>query len=230
MRIIVVIALILGHSTNLFSQGLEHTTDNGTVYVGGKSHSKQIFTDQNGTTYKLSNFKNWENIRDLYLSPDQKYLIVYHRADKERFHRITLYNLTTLETTSNTAPGMNCRGVKWLSDRILFITGTTGSGTIIFAYDYKLTKLFKTGGGRLYIDIENTIFIRYPTFSADDGIFSVFNLKTGDKVSEFNFYEAVKENYICMSVSYLGDGTYQFVLQTLETSKTATVTKFLAND
>ena len=41
---------------------------------------------------QITNFKNWELIQDFYISPDNKKMLVYHRPDKAKAFRMTLYN------------------------------------------------------------------------------------------------------------------------------------------
>lgn len=225
MRIVLVLVFLTTFTANGYSQELAYQIADGYVYVGGSKASRQVFIAQNDSTYRLSNYANWENIDELFVSPDKNYLIVYHRADKERFYRITLYDLQERIAVATTAPGMACHDLKWFADKILFISGWTGLGTFVFVYNYNLVKLFNMRGDRLFIDAENAICFSYPVNGFQDGIFTEYDLGTGAAIGDFDFGEEANDNYVCRSVSFVGNRTYQFDLWTLETHKTITVKK-----
>lgn len=223
MRILLVMCALAIVSTNAYSRELVTHIDDGTIYVSKNKASIQIYINQHNKVHQLSNFSNWEKIESLFVSPNKKYLIAYHKADKKSHYRVTLFDIDKRVAIADTAPGMACDDIQWFKDRILFITGTTGGGTIVYVYNYNLKKLFDMGGGRLFIDVKNGISFSYPTYSADDGMFTEYDLNTGAKIRDFNFKKEVGEGYICDSVSPIGERTYQLVLWTLSTHKHITV-------
>lgn len=204
---------------------LAYPINNGTVFVSGKKSSKQIFIKTNDALFQLSKFANWENIQSLYISPNEKYLIAYHRADKDNYYRITLYDLDLRIRLAETAPGMACFGIKWFIDNILFFTGTSGSGTSLFGYDYNLTKLFDINGPKFYIDLEEGICFSYPVYSAENGVFTVYDINNGAIKMKFDYGMQTNEDYVCDSVVFKGKRTYQLVLKTLKTNRNITVEK-----
>ncbi len=225
MRIMLAVLLFTGFFADACANNLEIPFSKGKVYVAGSKGSIQLFVHQSNNTYQLSHYSRWETIDKLFVSPDDKYLLVYHRANKEKNYLVTLYELKSRVVIGNAAPGLACNDVKWFHGKILFISGATGSGTFVLAYNYKLKKLFDMNVGYLFIDTKNEICFSYPVYSADDGIFTLYSLDTGEKKSSFDFKEKIKEGYILDSVKNNSDKTYNFVLWTLETHKKVTVLK-----
>jgi len=161
----------------------------------------------------------------MYVSPNQKYVIVYHRADKEKFCRLTLYDIEKKLELADTAPGMQCDNIMWFKYMILFVTGTSG-GETVRAYNYNLISLYEIcSPPQIYINLEEGICFSYPIFSAEDGVFTRYDLNNGDVLEEFDYMARVHVNYVCRSVKYKGNRTYQFELETFDPDSIVTVSK-----
>jgi hypothetical protein len=225
LRILIILFSLIMFSVSAFSNELTFPIENGTVYVGGKSYSKQVFINQNNKQHQLSNFANWENISSLYVSPNKKFLIVYHKADKERSYRITLYDIEKRALLADARPGMACYDIQWFNNKILFITGTSGSGTIVYVYDYNLEKMFSISDYRLFIDVEDGTCFSYPGLSIENGLFTEYDLASGIELTTFDFKTEVNGDYICESISKIGKKTYQLVLLMYEMNKKIKVIK-----
>lgn len=227
MKLTLFLLVSLAVTANAYSKDLTQHISNGTIFVGGSKASKQILIKQANKTSQLTNFSNWENIQELYVSPDKHYLIAYHRADKEKFYKITLYDLNRRISVATTAPGVACLDIKWLDNKILFISGATGIGTIVYVYNYNLKKQFDLVVGYLYIDTEHAVSFTYPVYAANDGQFTMYSLKTGEKGKSFDFKQKIKEGYILDSAKNIRGKTYKFVLWTLKTHKKVIIEKTL---
>ena len=81
-KVFLVFSALIVISLSVFAQEIKFRID-------GKPYNKQIYDENNN---QITNFKNWELIQDFYISPDNKKMLVYHRPDKAKAFRMTLYN------------------------------------------------------------------------------------------------------------------------------------------
>lgn len=81
-KVFLVFSALIVISLSVFTQEIKFRID-------GKPYNKQIYDENNN---QITNFKNRELIQDFYISPDNKKMLVYHRPDKAKAFRMTLYN------------------------------------------------------------------------------------------------------------------------------------------
>ena len=81
-KVFLVFSALIVISLSVFTQEIKFRID-------GKPYNKQIYDESNN---QITNFKNWELIKDFYISPDNKKMLVYHRPDKAKAFLMTLYN------------------------------------------------------------------------------------------------------------------------------------------
>lgn len=81
-KVFLVFSALIVISLSVFAQEIKFRID-------GKPYNKQIYDENNN---QITNFKNRELIQDFYISPDNKKMLVYHRPDKAKAFRMTLYN------------------------------------------------------------------------------------------------------------------------------------------
>ncbi|EMI64756.1 hypothetical protein LEP1GSC073_2990 [Leptospira noguchii str. Cascata] len=115
----------------------------GEIFIREKEYNRQIYFRIGNLTQQITHFANWETIEQIFLSPDQKSLVVYHRAHKKNFYRLTLFYLEKLKQkiVRSIRPGMVCRDLFWYKNEILYETGTMGGGMIYKIYDENLKNL-----------------------------------------------------------------------------------------
>ena len=73
--------------------------------IDGKSYNKQIYDDNNN---QITEFENWEYIKDFYISPNNKKMLVYHKPDKAKAYLMSLYDLESRSLTAECEPGWAC--------------------------------------------------------------------------------------------------------------------------
>ncbi|UTC44735.1 hypothetical protein [Treponema sp. OMZ 857] len=122
-KVFLVFSTLIVISFSVFAQEIKFRID-------GKPYNKQIYDESNN---QITNFKNWELIKDFYISPDNKKMLVYHRPDKAKAFLMTLYNLETKKIIAECEPGWACDDVKWTKNYLIKVWGTSGGG-IRFEY------------------------------------------------------------------------------------------------
>ena len=125
--------------------------------IDGKSYSKQIYDENNN---QITNFENWEYIKDFYISPDNKKMLVYHKPDKAKAYLMTLYDLESIQIIAECEPGWACDDIKWTKDFLIKVWGTSGGGTRFEYRSYKdLSIVREVVSYHPFEDVEDSILI-----------------------------------------------------------------------
>lgn len=125
--------------------------------IDGKSYSKQIYDENNN---QIKNFENWEYIKDFYISPDNKKMLVYHKPDKAKAYLMTLYDLEPIQIIAECEPGWACHDIKWTKDFLIKVWGTSGGGTRFEYRSYKdLSIVREVVSYHPFEDVEDSILI-----------------------------------------------------------------------
>lgn len=125
--------------------------------IDGKSYSKQIYDENNN---QITNFENWEYIKDFYISPDNKKMLVYHKPDKAKAYLMTLYDLEPIQIIAECEPGWACHDIKWTKDFLIKVWGTSGGGTRFEYRSYKdLSIVREVVSYHPFEDVEDSILI-----------------------------------------------------------------------
>ncbi|AAS70177.1 hypothetical protein GS518_07870 [Leptospira interrogans] len=219
--------LILGiyflYSSETMSEPNSFRWKDGEIVVNGKAYNRQIYFRHK----KLSHFANWENIEKLFLSPDKKSLVVYHRADKEKFYRLTLFRFETRNHTlvRSIQPGMACHDLFWYRDKIIFKTGTTGGGTYLTYYDKNLKKINEINSYHFYVDRSLGIALASPVYGPDDGKFWIYSLYSGKIIETFDYKKEMNENYTITDLKKIGAHKFMIRISGYHTERTKTFIK-----
>ncbi len=125
--------------------------------IDGKSYSQQIYDENNN---QITNFKNWEYIKDFYISPDNKKMLVYHKPDKAKAYLMTLYDLESIKIIAECEPGWACHDVKWTKDYLIKVWSTSGGGTRFEYRSYEdLSIVREVVSYNPFEDVEDSILI-----------------------------------------------------------------------
>lgn len=145
-----VVVILLFSVSSGFSQEPKYRID-------GKSYSKQIYDENNN---QITNFKNWEYIKDFYISPDNKKMLVYHKPDKAKAYLMTLYDLESIKIIAECEPGWACHDVKWTKDYLIKVWSTSGGGTRFEYRSYEdLSIVREVVSYHPFEDVEDSILI-----------------------------------------------------------------------
>lgn len=145
-----VFAILLFSVSSVFAQESKYRID-------GKSYSKQIYDENNN---QITNFENWEYIKDFYISPDNKKMLVYHKPDKAKAYLMTLYDLEPIQIIAECEPGWACHDIKWTKDFLIKVWGTSGGGTRFEYRSYKdLSIVREVVSYHPFEDVEDSILI-----------------------------------------------------------------------
>ncbi len=164
--------------------------------IDGKSYNKQIYDDKNN---QITNFKNWERIDGLYISPDNTKMIVYHRPDKARAYLISLYDLNSKTIIAECEPGWACFGIRWTKEYIIYIWATTGGGTRFEYRNYNTLAVEKTINAYFpFEDLEDNILIGASFFYCDKNIF-FYDFSNGNIVKTIDLAAVLEQKGIYTS-------------------------------
>lgn len=170
----IVLMCIIVMPLSAFSQERNYT-------IGGPQYNRQIYDSRKN---QVTHFKQWELIRDFYVSPDNEKMAVYHRPDKSKCFLLTLYDLKTHTVISECEPGWACVGIRWMKDYLIYMWATSGGGTRFEYRNYNnLNVAFVLNSYGYYEDAEDDVLIFYPIYSASDSGVSVYEYSTGKKIS-----------------------------------------------
>ncbi len=195
MKKTLIIFILLFTSSSIFSQTSKYRID-------GKSYNKQVYDENNN---KITNFKNWELVDGLFVSPDNSKMLVWHRPDKARAYLITLYDLKTNSILAECEPGWACFGVRWTKDYLIYIWATTGGGTRFEYRNYKTLAVEKTINAYFeFEDEENNILIGASFFYCDNDIV-FYNFSDGTKLKTINLIDVLEQKGIYSSGTSISD-------------------------
>ncbi|WP_235596795.1 hypothetical protein [Leptospira alstonii] len=217
-----ILSLIIGIYFSYLSETMSESNalrwKDGEIVVKGKAYNRQIYFKHGKITRKLSHFANWENLDKLFLSPDKKELVVYHRADKEKFYRLTLFRLEKRNQTSirSIRPGMACHNLFWYKDKIIFETGTTGGGTYLTYYDKNLKKINEINSYNFYIDPSLGIALGQPVHGPDDGKFWIYSLHSGKVIETFDYKKEMNGLYQVTDLKKIDDRRFEIQIQGID--------------
>lgn len=151
-RVLLIFTILLFSILPSFAQKSKYRID-------GKSYNKQIYDENNN---QITNFRNWELIDGLYVSPDNSKMLVYHRPDKAKAYLISLYDLNSKKLIAEREPGWACSGIRWGKDYLIYIWGTSGGGIRYEYRNYNNLNVEKELNAYLFFeDDEDNILIEY---------------------------------------------------------------------
>ena len=182
--------------------------------IDGKSYNKQIYDDNNN---QITEFENWEYIKDFYISPNNKKMLVYHKPDKAKAYLMSLYDLESRSLTAECEPGWACDDIKWTKDFLIKVWGTSGGGTRFEYRSYEDLSIIRVVTSYIpFEDVEDDILIDPDSMMRK----IVFHRYTdGTLIKEFDCIKALAEKGIytnCIQIQdtiKIGKRKYEFHIE-----------------
>lgn len=197
--------------------------DSGKVTVKGPSYNRQVYAKTNQVNVRVTNFEKWELIESLFVSPDNIKLLVYHKPDKGRYFKISLYDLEKNKLIAEAEPGWHCDNVRWTDNYIIYEWGTSGGGDRLEYRDYSLKLVRVISSYRWFFDVNSDVIIGLPIFSAEDGKIHSYKYSDGTQIQTTNFTNRLGELYICRECKKIGKKQYMLTVEKLISGTTAEV-------
>ena len=170
--------------------------------IEGKSYNKQIYDENN---IQITNFKNWERIDGLYVSPDNTKMLVWHRPDKAKAYLITLYDLQTNSIIAECEPGMACFEVVWTKNYLIYVWATTGGGTRFQYRNYNTLAVEKSISAYFpFEDEEENILIDASFYYCENDI-SFYDFSNGNLLKTINLIDVLEQKGIYTSGTSVTD-------------------------
>lgn len=185
------------------------------VEVKGPSYNQQVYIKSSQGDVRVTNFGKWELIESLFVSPDEKKLLVYHKPDKGKSFVISLYDLEKNKLIAEAKPGWACHGVRWTDNYIIYEWGTSGGGHRLEYRDYNLKVIRVINSYRWFFDVDSDVVIALPHYSAEDGEINSYKYSDGTQIKTTNFTEKLGESYICSEVKKIGKKQYILTVEKL---------------
>ncbi len=170
--------------------------------IDGKSYNKQIYDKNNN---QITNFKNWERIDGLYVSPDDTKMLVWHRPDKARAYLITLYDLQTNSIIAECEPGMACFGVRWTENYLIYIWATTGGGTRFEYRNYNNLAVEKTVTAYFPFEDEEDNILIGASFNYFENDVVFYDFSNGNTLKTINLIDVLEQKGIYTSGTIVND-------------------------
>jgi hypothetical protein len=189
--------------------------------VKGPSYNRQVYVKTSQGDLRVTNFGKWELIRELFVSPDEKKLLVYHKPDKGKSLLISLYDLETNKLIAETKPGWSCYGVRWTDNYIIYEWATSGGGHRLEYRDYNLNLIREISSYFWFFDVDSDVVIDLPNYSAEDGEINTYKYSDGTKIQTINFKNKLGELYICSECKKIGKKQYVLTVEKLSSGTTS---------
>jgi hypothetical protein len=193
------------------------------VEVKGPSYNQQVYVKSSRGDLIVTNFRKWELIRSLFVSPDEKKLLVYHKPDKGKSFVISLYDLEKNKLIAEAKPGWSCYGVRWSENYIIYEWATSGGGHRLEYRDYNLKVIRVINSYRWFFDVDSDFVIALPHYSAESGEINIYRYSDGAQIKTTNFTEKLGESYICTDCKKIGDKKYMLTVEKLISGTTVEV-------
>ena len=162
--------------------------------IDGKSYSKQIY-DENDN--QITQFENWEYIKDFYISPDNKKMLVYHKPDKAKTYLMSLYDLEARRLIAECEPGWACHDIKWTKDFLIKVWGTSGGGTRFEYRSYEDLSIIRVVTSyHPFEDVEDDVLIDPDSMMRK---IEFYRYTDGTLIKEFDCIKALAEKGIYAS-------------------------------
>ena len=167
----------------------------GVIYVSGKISDRQIYLKKAIEIKKITSFKPWEEIKNVLLSRDEKYILIYHKTNQEPGHNLSILDLSTFSIIKTIKPGYG--GILyWTSNNNILLIWGCGSACGCFRlYDMELQSLAEECGSCLKEFIREDILVSLPCTVAQQGLFKIYSLGSGSIIKEISFIDKYSNYY-----------------------------------
>jgi len=196
MRVIFIMICFLLSATVSKSDTMDSVyLSNGVLFIQGKIYNKQIYLKNKTGVNKVTHFKQWEEIENMLPSPDEKYLLIYHKSNKDPSHKLSILNLASFQIIKTVKPGYG-GSLDWTKDKNILMIWGCGSPCACFRlYDVNLDIITEQCEAALQEFVSSNVIVSLPCVYAKDGLFTIWSLTDGRVIKLKNFNSEYGEYY-----------------------------------
>ena len=208
----IIFIFIFAHLSNIFASDIDTVcSKKGLLYVSGKPINKQIYLKNDTSIIQISKFDNWEIIEDISISKNDSFLLIFHKPDKNRYHKLSLMKMDSFSIIKSIEPGFGGRYFWTNQNNILHIWGCGSPCKVFRIYDLNLNVIAAESEACMTGIIEADIIVSFPCVYSYDGVFKIWSLIDGKKLLEKSFINKYGV-YYCWDIDYI-NGKINVILQ-----------------
>ncbi|WP_196892050.1 hypothetical protein [Aureivirga marina] len=177
----------------------------------------------------LTNFKPWEQVLDLKVSPDKRYFFFRHKEDKGKAYKLTLYDFQTQKKIAEITPGFGGSFEWTMNNKIIHRWGCGTNCANFRMYDLSLNEIFFTlSSGGFLESPKKDILVQFGMRGKDFWIFDLRSIQEDQSVKIFHKKFSERDEMNIWSLKF--DSNYSFSLETHDDVSKKEVLKFIVDE